>query len=103
MAWRRQARTIYSSKHPWGEVAGPTVATLLAHRSLQWVSSSAFAVRTDRGDALDLREASPLAVRDIARESAVRRLWSDWAGRRERDTTCSLAPKTSSGYWLEPV
>eukprot|EP00959_Pyramimonas_sp_CCMP1952_P296736 6207971-Pyramimonas_sp.AAC.1 len=60
-AWQRQVITIYASRQPWGQVAGPAGATLLAFRSLHWVSSSAFAVKTDRGDALGLREASPLA------------------------------------------
>eukprot|EP00959_Pyramimonas_sp_CCMP1952_P117895 2465302-Pyramimonas_sp.AAC.1 len=53
-AWRRQAPVVYVSKQPWGLVSGPTGATLLAFRSLRWVSSSAFAVRTEQGDVLDL-------------------------------------------------
>eukprot|EP00959_Pyramimonas_sp_CCMP1952_P440174 9215373-Pyramimonas_sp.AAC.1 len=75
----------------------------MANRDLGWYYSSAFLLRTDLGDHLDSRVCSPLAIRDLARESAVRRLWNQWALRPDRDRSTVLGPKSPGGYWLEPI
>ena len=104
-AWQIQTMRVLKAKDPWKVIEGPAGVLAVQLRRIHWCASSAHMWKTRSGTVLDLREVSPVWVRELARKDLERIKWEEWAQITEQapEMLDGIVPRAPAGYWLDPI